>query len=512
MDKMISKQRSLNIHRPTVGKGGKGRGGPPNRMNDLVYRDWMKFQKSFFRYASDQKLIEECVYFFTKALWQDGSPSCSLIVGADEFSPIEISPPRVVTHIDKQRSFDAVNASIRAETKKNGGHDFVLVDLRPLINDSSALDNFITKYAAAFFEGLRASLNDERYCCVMVGAPEPGGGGFPFAWAVALAARSALRLRDEKIGLIESEGRIFYCLFMQANEDGRPQELISCNMLRLAPPKLAQNIPAWIIPKSPPRSKDEILHPAKFPETLIEQFIKLFTRELDNVFDPMVGTGSSVIAALRTKRNGYGVDLSEEFIRTAIKRIEKEKAPSLFPDDVEPEGQVFVGDATRLDQIDEIAGMRFEYAVTSPPYWSMLTNPGSENQKARRSRNLPLVYSEKSQDLGNISDYDRFLDVLEDVYRQVAERLTEEGILTVVVKNVKRNHILYPLAWDLVIRLCGSDGPFDYVGNTLWCQDDVGIKPFAVGIYWVSNILHTYCLHFKKRKGARKKRKGKSSR
>ncbi len=129
----------------------------------------------------------------------------------------------------------------------------------------------------------------------------------------------------------------------------------------------------------------------------------------------------------------------------------------------------------------------------------MLANTGSENQQARRSRNLPLVYSDDVQDLGNIADYDRFLDVLESVYNQVADRLPEEGILTVVVKNVKRDHILYPLAWDLALRLCSPKGSFDYVGNTLWCQDDVGIKPFAVGIHWVSNILHTYCLHFQKR-------------
>ena len=71
-------------------------------------------------------------------------------------------------------------------------------------------------------------------------------------------------------------------------------------------------------------------------------------------------------------------------------------------------------------------------------------------------------------------------------------------MLTVVVKNVKRNHILHPLAWNLASRLCGPKGSFNYVGTTLWCQDDVGIKPFVVGIHWVSNILHTYCLHFQK--------------
>jgi hypothetical protein len=468
-------------------------------MNDLVYRDWMKFQKSFFRYSSDQALIEECVYFFTKSVWGDGTPSRTLIIGADEFSHTAIPPPRDVAHVSGQKSFETVNKTIHEQTSKTGVHDFVLVDLRSLITDPAELDNFITAQANSFFEGLRASLKDDRYCCVMVGVPQAGGGGFPFPWAVALAARSHLRLRDEKIGLIENEGRVFYCLFMQAKEEGRAPEMVSRDCLRLSDSKLGQDVPAWIIPKPPPRNKNEILHPAKFPETLIEQFIKLFSQQLDNVFDPMVGTGSTVIAALRMKRNGYGTDLSEQFIQTALNRIKQEQTPSLFPG-VEPEGRVFGGDATKLDQIHELDGIKFQYAVTSPPYWSMLTNPGSENQEARRSRNLPLVYSEKSQDLGNIADYDRFLEVLESVYNQVAERLTEDGMLTVVVKNVKRNHILYPLAWDLVLRLCGPKGPFNYVGNTLWCQDDVGIKPFAVGIHWVSNILHTYCLHFQKRK------------
>ena len=110
------------------------------------------------------------------------------------------------------------------------------------------------------------------------------------------------------------------------------------------------------------------------------------------------------------------------------------------------------------------------------------------------------MYSDDVQDLGNIADYDEFPNVLESVYKDVAKRLADDGMLTVVVKNVKRNHILHPLAWDLASKLWGPKGSFNYVGTTLWCQDDVGIKPFAVGIYWVSNILHTYCLHFQKRK------------
>lgn len=495
----MGKQGSLIFRASVDGKKQTSkRGGPPNRMNDLAYRDWMKFQKSFFRFETDQKFIEECVYFFTKARWDDGAASRILVVGAEEFSQAAIPGPRMVTHTSGHGSFEILSRTIRGQTEEAGAHDFVLVDLRTLITEQAELDDFINMHAEGFFADLRAALRDNRYCCVMVGLPGPGGGGFPFPWAVALAARMSLRLRDEKVGLVENERRVFYSLFMQANDDGRPKESLTKKTFHLSDAKRSQDMPAWIIPKPPPRRKNEVLHPAKFPETLIEEFIKICSSETENIFDPMVGTGSTVIAALRTGRNGFGIDLSKKFVQTAKYRIEREQEPWLFGE-VESEGRVFVGDATRLDEVHELDGIRFRYTVTSPPYWSMLTNPGSENQRSRRNRNLPLVYSDDVQDLGNVVDYDEFLNLLESVYTDIAERLLHKGMLTVLVKNVKRKHILYPLAWDLTSRLCNPKGAYDYVGTTLWCQDDVGIKPFAVGTHWVSNILHTYCLHFQKR-------------
>src|SRR4029077_1721292 len=124
-----------------------------------------------------------------------------------------------------------VTSTLRHETNKTGAHDFVLVDLRPLIKDGASLDSFVTAYANSFFDALRTSLNKERYCCVIVGLSQAGGSGFPFPWPVALAARTHLRLRDEKIALIESESRIFYCLFMQANGDNRPTAITTQDSL-----------------------------------------------------------------------------------------------------------------------------------------------------------------------------------------------------------------------------------------------------------------------------------------
>ena len=41
----------------------------------------------------------------------------------------------------------------------------------------------------------------------------------------------------------------------------------------------------------------------------------------DNVFDPYMGVGSSVIAALKHGRQGYGCDVVEEYVEIAWDRV-----------------------------------------------------------------------------------------------------------------------------------------------------------------------------------------------
>lgn len=481
------------------------RGGPPNRMNDMAYRDWMKFQKSFFWFTSSQHLIEECVVFFTKSAWPDGRPSKSLIIGVPDFDATFIPQPRIVEAHRHLASIGDVLGVLQSVSQRGERYDFIAVDLRSYITAEESLSSFLREYADTMYSLMRSLLYSDRYCCVLASTNEASGAGFPIPWSIGLACRDHLRLRDEKVGLSDDRSLSLYCLFMQAEDDARPVYRLSAKNLKITRSVKASRgtliIPAWTIPKPPPRKKNEILHPAKYPETLVAEFIELFTEPGETVLDPMVGTGSTVIAALRSGRNGYGVELTEAYSSIARDRVGQETAPMLFDAEFEPrtKGVIIQGDSTELSEMTELLDVTFDYAITSPPYWSMLTNPGSENQEARRRKGLSLVYSQDDRDLGNVQDYEQFLDLLDEIYNQVASKLRTDGCLTVVVKNVKRNHILYTLAWDLTARLCAEEGRYDYIGTTLWCQDDIGLKPFAVGIHWVSNILHSYCLHFRKR-------------
>ena len=64
---------------------------------------------------------------------------------------------------------------------------------------------------------------------------------------------------------------------------------------------------SWFIHNPPPRRKGVLVHPAKFPETMAQEFIEFFTKKGETVLDPMAGTGSALVAALRAGRNSYGM-------------------------------------------------------------------------------------------------------------------------------------------------------------------------------------------------------------
>lgn len=248
---------------------------------------------------------------------------------------------------------------------------------------------------------------------------------------------------------------------------------------------------SWFIHNPPPRRKDVLLHPAKFPETLAEEFIRFFTKRGQTVLDPMMGTGSALVAALRTKRRGVGVELNPRYFEIAQKVIADEveclggvppsRTPLLFNDDA--------ANLSRL-RLPKVA-----YVLTSPPYWDMLRARGAQTQKKRRrTPGLDVFYSDDPNDLGNVTDYDEFIQRLVAIYAGLKPRLKPRAYLTIIVKNVKKGGKIYPLAWDLGREL---GKVYTLKDERVWAQDNQRLAPYGLFNAWVSNTFHHYCLQFR---------------
>jgi adenine-specific DNA-methyltransferase len=92
----------------------------------------------------------------------------------------------------------------------------------------------------------------------------------------------------------------------------------SCNPLGKNPGDL------WVIPNVKSNHVEKTEHPCQFPVELIERLVLSLTNEGDWVFDPFLGTGTTVIAAIRHGRRGAGAEIVPKYVNLARERIRQE--------------------------------------------------------------------------------------------------------------------------------------------------------------------------------------------
>jgi adenine-specific DNA-methyltransferase len=87
--------------------------------------------------------------------------------------------------------------------------------------------------------------------------------------------------------------------------------MLSCNQLGKNPGDV------WIFPNVKGNHLEKTIHRCQFPVELVERLVVSLTEPGDVVFDPYMGVGSSVIAAVKHGRVGYGCDVAKEYVDIA---------------------------------------------------------------------------------------------------------------------------------------------------------------------------------------------------
>ncbi|MEM2146871.1 MAG: DNA methyltransferase [Candidatus Jordarchaeaceae archaeon] len=246
---------------------------------------------------------------------------------------------------------------------------------------------------------------------------------------------------------------------------------------------------SWFIHNPEPRKGDEILHPAKFPESLIEEFILFFTKEGELVLDPMAGTGSTLVACDNTGRRGIGIELVKKWADIARKRTKQ---------------TIIQADALELDKLNLPT---VDFCITSPPYWNMLRKSRGHVKSVahiRKELGLDIYYSDIPEDIGNIAEYSEYLNALYKVFEQVYHVLRNNRYLVVIIQNIRTEEgEMIPVAWDLAKKLSTL---YVLKQERIWCQNNKMLGIWGYPFTYVSNVHHHYCLIFEKDEEFRKKK------
>ncbi len=250
---------------------------------------------------------------------------------------------------------------------------------------------------------------------------------------------------------------------------------------------------SWFVHRPPRRKEDEILHPAKFPESLVKEFIEFFTKENQWVFDPFLGTGSTLVAAGELNRNAVGIELQKKYYETCRSRVRKgDFSSELLP----IKGNSL--DAQKLLDQNNLGDIEFDYVITSPPYWNQLER-NTMRQNNRKSNGLDTKYSADRSDIGNITNYEHFLEKQAKVFDEVFEITKPGGYLTIITNNIYYESKLYPLAYDTATSLTKREKKsWTLKDEKIWLQDDKPLIALGVNSAWVGNRHHQYCLIFRK--------------
>ena len=241
------------------------------------------------------------------------------------------------------------------------------------------------------------------------------------------------------------------------------------------------------------KTKEEksLKHPAMFPSQLTSRFIEIYTKNnTDVVLDPFLGSGSTLLSAYLMGRKGIGFEISKEYIKLSKERISQAQlaltqnqanltTPEIYNDTI-----FNIPNVLKENSVDLV--------ITSPPYWNILTEKRSADRKEIRK------YSDSDIDLGNIADYNEFLNKLKEAFRGVGKVLKTGKYCIVVVMDIRKKSKFYPFHMDMTKIM--SEVGFELDDIMIWDRQKEynNMKPLGYPYVFRVNKVHEFILIFKK--------------
>lgn len=228
-------------------------------------------------------------------------------------------------------------------------------------------------------------------------------------------------------------------------------------------------------------------HPAIFTIKLTSRIIDVFTNK-DNsvVLDCFAGSGSTLLAGLLKNMKVIGVDINPEYKKIFLERLPKYD----FFNTNKYNYEYIIENAKNLSKI--VKPNSVDLCITSPPYWDIL------NRKRTADNKKNVNYGESKEDIGNISDYNKFLNELGIIIGEVHKCLKNKSYFILNVMDLRKKSIFYPLHID-AINLAKGVG-FSLEDIIIWDRQNEynNMRPLGYPYKFIVNKVHEYLLVLRK--------------
>ena len=193
-------------------------------------------------------------------------------------------------------------------------------------------------------------------------------------------------------------------------------------------------------------------------------------------------------------RHSIGVELNPKYVALTHERMKNEIEPSRLGT---IEYNLFEGDIR--ETLSVLADKSVDFIITSPPYWGILNKIDHKAKQERLMNGYDHNYGWDKADLAQIKEYSDFVDVIGQIFDDLARALSKRRYLVVIVGDFRHKQKYYMLHSDLAAAI-EKRGNFELKGITIIYQKFKRVFPYGYPYSYVPNIHHQYALVFQKNK------------
>ncbi len=249
-----------------------------------------------------------------------------------------------------------------------------------------------------------------------------------------------------------------------------------------------------VITKPYPPSMQHALrneHGGQKPPELCADLLRVFTKEGQEVLDPFMGVGGTLLGASLCGRKAVGIEINPKWIDVYGQVCSREGLVAQ---------ETLRGDAREM--LKSLEGRLFDCILTDVPYWKMDTASRSRGSFKRVGAKAVPARASKLSAFGSseYSSKDEWRESMREVFQRAAGLLRPRSYLVTFIGDMYRDNQYHCLSAELASVLSSIPG-LVWKANLVWYDVSKKLHLYGYQYSYIPSLIHQNVLVFRQESG-----------